>query len=173
MPDDRRAGKGHSLKATRAAVLVPSARRKAETTLVEPTPADLSGLTLAETVKRFVLEDPKLCQLKSRMHQDCPGWAKGVSRSWWHPAYAPWPVKFERWDTPEGRALSWKYPYHSLDQPSYVPEQVTAVCRRLLDRLASLIMWLQDGSLVAEGAEEPPTHELARKLINAGWSSEW
>jgi len=171
MPDDRRAGKGRSLKATRAAVLVPSARRKAETTLVEPTPADLSGLTLVETVKRFVLEDPKLRQLQTRMHRDCPGWSKSVSSSWWNPAHAPWRVKFENWDTPEERALSWKYCYRTLDQPSYVPEQVTAVCRRFLGRLASLLRWLQDGSLVAEGTKEPPTDELACKPINAGWWS--
>ena len=138
---------------------------------MEPIPADLSGLTLAKTVKRFVLEDPKLCQLQTRMHRDCPGWSKSVSSSWWNPAHAPWRVKFENWDTPEERALSWKYGYRTLDQPSYVPEQVTAVCRRFLGRLASLIRWLQDGSLIAVGTKEPPTDELARKPINAGWWS--
>ena len=155
-----------------AAVPVPSARREAKSTLVEPTPADLSGLTLVETVKRFVLEDPRLRRLKSRMERDCPGWPKDVSSSRWGPLHASWPIKFERGNTPEGRARRFKEPILILGSPEiYVPEQVTAVCHRLLDRVVSLFVWLRDGSLVADGIKEPPSDDLDRKRINAGWWS--
>ena len=131
--------------------------------------AELVGRSLAECFEKVVTEDWLRREMEEPVFRRFPGW-KMVSTNTYFLWAGRWPVRFEDWADPAFHVGQMKSPIFLVEGTAPVPpDEVVPVWKRIAGETQRLIAWLRDGTLVAEGAKEPPDHALTREPIVGGW----